>query len=86
MTSREEVLRGLEAVGAKQCVYSHGKEWATYCDCKYGIDPAGDGQFCGEKNGCPELRSAHRVIEALTDEQFIELNMGQSLTPTVADA
>lgn len=43
----------------------------SFCDCKYGWD--GKSKFIGEENGCPELRLAHAIFSAMTDEEYKNL-------------
>ncbi len=67
MCSREEALAALEVLGAYHCGYSH-KEWATFCDCKFG-GPTLTGD---EQTGCPELRSIQAVISKMSDDEWFE--------------
>ena len=70
-SSREDTLAAVYRMGTACCSYSTDK-WADRCDCKYGI--ADRWPTLHEKgNGCPELRSLHAIIAALTDEEWSRL-------------
>lgn len=69
--SRVGVLAAIERMGIASCAYSSGDIWAERCDCKYGVADALRWPTVSERgNGCPELRSLHGVIEAMTDEEW----------------
>ena len=67
--SQGETLAGLRVVGASRCGYSHkAEEWEDRpCDCKYGVK-ATHGTF--EATGCPEVRSAYKLVKALAPEEY----------------
>lgn len=68
--SREEIARALRLIGAEHCVYAGGWDKAhPFCDCKYGYM----GDHRGEQSGCPEIRAAVSVIEAMSDDEWANI-------------
>ncbi|KKL90448.1 hypothetical protein LCGC14_1904550 [marine sediment metagenome] len=64
---RKEVLKVLQTMGNKLCVYAGGP-WPRYCDCKYGgPNLAHPGN---EDSGCPELASIYVVVDLMTDIEW----------------
>ncbi len=74
MRPRDELLATLERMGERCCLYTWGggKWLEVRCDCKYGAAKFGDHKMLGEETGCPELRMLHAIIEAMSDEQYME--------------
>lgn len=71
-SSRDDTLAAIYRMGTACCSYSGTDEWAERCDCKYGIGEHWPTMH--EKgNGCPELRSLHAIVAALTDEEWSRL-------------
>ena len=69
--SQATTLSGIRAVGASRCGYAYkAEDWDDRpCDCKYGVGAAGRGMM-SEATGCPELRSAYKLIAALSPEEY----------------
>ena len=67
---REDLIAGLNTLACSVCGYTApGKPLAKRCDCKYVFNK----KLGGEYTGCPEIRSAIRLIEALTPVEYVEL-------------
>lgn len=67
--TKKDLVKGLGHVRNRLCVYGVD---STFCDCKYGI--SGDShKHGGEKNGCPEVRMASALINAMTDKEFARI-------------
>lgn len=68
-TNKTNLIESLKKMNARCCVYSIHDKLAELCDCKYGAS-----NFmlnnCGEKTGCPELRSITKIFEVMTDEEY----------------
>ncbi len=82
---RKRVSEGLQALLKMTCDY-RGR---IPCDCKYGLseellDPKTLTRIqpYSEQNGCPEIRCALQLIEAISDEEYnsIMKNKGHSST------
>jgi hypothetical protein len=72
--NRQTALGVLYLMGASCCAYSDGEAWSPRCDCKYGIGERDGWPTMHESgNGCPELRSLHSLIEAMTDDEWAML-------------
>lgn len=67
--SRAEVLAAIETMGIACCSYSHDT-WSPRCDCKFGVTPGKWPTVHERGNGCPELRSLHAMLSALTDVEW----------------
>ncbi len=71
---KERLEEGLGNIQHNLCAYM-----GETCDCKYGIDRVDKKfgpttrQMFSEQTGCPELRQALALIQAMTPEQFQEL-------------
>lgn len=72
MQEKDVLLSGIAAVGDAHCCYLGGPDWQSRrCDCKYGVgDPHKGGS---EVTGCPELREAYALIDAMTEHEFTRL-------------
>jgi hypothetical protein len=78
--SKEELLQGMENLRKRICHYD-----GPTCDCKYGhqwpedtleqlrqrLNISTDSD--SEQTGCPELRQAYALLNALTEEEFDNL-------------
>lgn len=71
-TNKATLLAGLRRLHAMRCDYcSNPAEVTTArCDCKYGF---GFADRPDERNGCPELRMATFMLEALTPIEWDDL-------------
>lgn len=76
---RQLYLDALKVMGRACCVYAG--DWPeNCCDCKYGVE---SGKWPGGHelgNGCPELRTLHTLVTALSDDEFDTLLASQSRT------
>jgi hypothetical protein len=71
--SRVESIRAIEKAGEISCRYS-GAAWPHFCDCKYGGPRERLGKLGNsEQTGCPELMSAHAILSAMTDAEWVAL-------------
>lgn len=70
MLSKEELIVALKKIQGKLCAYGPRKEdgSTSFCDCKYGGTDVGGNSEDG--NGCPEMRTAKAIIEALTPFEY----------------
>lgn len=68
--TRQQALKTIYELGARQCLYSREDKWANFCDCKYGSAHIGGGM--GEQTGCPELRTLHLVVSYMSDDEWEE--------------
>jgi len=59
---REDLIENLKKVRSQLCCYVNSE---SFCDCKFGVE----GGFL-EGTGCPEIRTAMSILEAMTDEQY----------------
>jgi NTP pyrophosphatase (non-canonical NTP hydrolase) len=82
MGSREKVLNAIYVMGCACCSYSHAEKWADFCDCKYGIVAGSWPTIHEGGNGCPELRSLHGAIAAMTDEEWALLTQRAGGVPS----
>lgn len=79
MQDRQRMIESVIIMGAHQCGYfwHEGRdphEWIkSLCDCKYGASNFTKRDRLGEGTGCPELRSVHKILTTLTDEEWDEL-------------
>jgi hypothetical protein len=72
---RVELARVIARVQRHLCAYCHdksGDSTSGFCDCKYGGEHVGGQSH--EDNGCPEMREAFAVINAMTDEEYEKIN------------
>lgn len=67
--TKNELVLGLNNVRRGLCAYGIH---AGFCDCKYGINDDSH-KHGGEKNGCPEVRMASALINAMTDKEFARI-------------
>lgn len=77
MSDRQRLLNAVEKIGIKLCSYSYLDKWAIPCDCKYGVESdrlKGEGIYCGEQTGCPEMRDIYSLVELMTDEEYEEIS------------
>lgn len=58
-TDPEALAHALEAVRRRVCAYGPD---AQRCDCKYGLTTEQKDRLGSERTGCPELRSAVRLL------------------------
>lgn len=77
---REEVLNALEKLRVKQCAYT--AKGRSRCDCKYGFATAKEGY--SEITGCPELRTAIELINAMTEDEYKAMLNRHAHTPQIA--
>ena len=76
-TDKDSILKAVRAAQRTACCYDvFGKSREAIamgppgtCDCKYGGGNL-EHRTGGEETGCPELRDAHAVLEALTSFEF----------------
>ena len=71
--NQSELLDGLSNLQERICGYC-----GPTCDCKYGIEkiknPIEKMQYnTSEQTGCPEVRQAMAMIQALTNDEFNDL-------------
>jgi len=59
---REDLIVNLEKVRSRLCSYVNSE---NFCDCKFGVE-----RGFSEGTGCPEVRTAMNILEAMTDEQY----------------
>lgn len=59
---REDLITNLEKARVRLCSYVNSE---NFCDCKFGVE----GGF-SEGTGCPEVRTAMSILEAMTDDQY----------------
>lgn len=76
---RGTLMASIAKMGAAACSYTWGEDadvkWADpdhRCDCKFGGPSIRPTAYAGEKTGCPELHSVYAVLNALTDEQYLD--------------
>lgn len=76
MTSREDIMKAMDALQVERCAYvcfTDGKpRKPIFCDCKFGLSEAGK-RDRGEQNGCPELRTVSHILSKMSDEEFQEI-------------
>lgn len=65
--SMNELIEKLKDEQHKVCAYGTREGDDKRCDCKYNPYPHAV-EFRGEITGCPELRSAIRVLQALNSQ------------------
>ena len=73
---KKTLVYNLEKVRVKKCCCYSGTPdipgYGSTCDCKYGVDINAP-QCMTEHNGCPELRLARILLEAMTEEEYADL-------------
>jgi hypothetical protein len=79
---RASVVEGLKELRRSVCGYLHSDD--TPCDCKYGIGCDPDEPKNGEENGCPELRTAIIILEAMSGTEYDYLTGGSPKTDDAA--
>ena len=69
--SQDQLVENLEKIrNRKLCVYTNSSRG---CDCKFGHHGEEPTRMSESFSGCPEVRQAMKIIDALTSEEFIEL-------------
>jgi len=59
---REDLITNLGKIRSWLCGYVNSE---NFCDCKFGVE-----RGFSESTGCPEIRTAMSMLEAMTDEQY----------------
>lgn len=90
--SRRRLMEGIAAIGARFCSYNLDgspegvRRWLSddfRCDSKYGIATRASSD--SELDGCPELKSAYRLLGAMNETEFRELRRTAGLVITEED-
>lgn len=64
---KDRLVEGLKFLQKRHCAYTGPR-----CDCKYGVAEHPYGSS-GELNGCPELSETYKLIEAMSDFEFVRI-------------
>lgn len=71
--NKDEVKNTLRLMQKNVCAYDLGffpEEKEIKCDCKYGYNPK---QTYGERTGCPELRTVVKLLEKMTEQEYMDI-------------